>query len=249
MFTCGLAQNLDEVAEAQRLRFRVFSEELGARLAEGPTPGLDEDRFDPHCDHLLVRDAHSGRVVGTYRLLGPEGARKAGGFYADTEFDLTRLASLRASIVEIGRACVDPEHRDGAVLTRLWGGVTRYVLERGLGYVMGCASVGLGDGGRTAAAVCDRLRHEQPAPPAWRVFPHRPFPLRAVPPDPDALVPPLIRGYLRLGAYVCGDPALDEAFGTADLLMLLPVARLDARWARRYGRDVYRTRRKEPRAA
>jgi len=246
--TCGLARNPDEVVEAQRLRFRVFSEELGARLA-ATTPGLDQDRFDEHCDHLLVRDARTGQVVGTYRLLGPAAAVQAGGFYADTEFDLTRLAPLRASIVEIGRACVDPEHRDGAVLTRLWGGVTRYVLERGLAYVMGCASVGLDDGGRTAAAVCDRLRHEQPAPPAWRVFPHRPFPLHAVPRDLHAPVPPLIRGYVRLGAYVCGDPAWDEAFGTADLLMLLPVARMDARWARRYGRDVYRSRRGETRAA
>lgn len=246
--TCGIARHPDEIVEAQQLRFRVFGTELGATL-DTATPGRDEDRFDPHCDHLLVRDTSTGRVVGTYRLLSPDGAARAGGFYADTEFDLSRLAALRASTVELGRACIDPSYRDGTVLTRLWSGVTRYVLEHGFDYLMGCASIPVGDGGRTAAAVCDRLRHEQPSPPAWRVVPHRPFPLRAVPPDPDAPIPPLVRGYLRLGAYVCGDPAWDQSFGTADLLLLLPVARMDVRWLRRCGRDTYRGRRGGARAA
>lgn len=246
--TCGIARAADEVAEAQRLRYRVFREEFGSRLP-GATPGVDEDRFDAHCEHLVVRDPALGRVVGTYRLLPPDGAARAGGFYAETEFDLTRLAPLRSATLEIGRACVDPAYRNGAVLARLWSGITHYALEHALAYVMGCASISLADGGRTAAAVCDRLRHEQPAPPAWRVVPHRPFPLHTIARDPDVPLPSLIRGYLRLGAYVCGDPAWDEEFGTADLLLLLPVARMDARWVRRFGRDAYRARRAGARAA
>ncbi len=110
-----LTTDSDEVQAAQRLRHRVFADELGATL-HSPIAGLDADRFDEFCDHLVVRDDHAGEIVGTYRMLPPERARAAGGLYAESEFEVTALGPLRSSLVETGRSCVHPDHRDGAVV-------------------------------------------------------------------------------------------------------------------------------------
>jgi putative hemolysin len=226
-----LARSEDEIREAQALRYRVFAEELGARL--GPDAnGLDADDFDPHCDHLIVRDLRRDRVIGTYRILPAARARAAGGFYAEREFHLTRILSLGGGLVEVGRACVDPSYRTGGVISLLWSGLLRYLTTGGHRHVIGCASIGLDDGGPAVAALCRRLRREHSSPPEWRVFPRRPLPAHRAPTD-EAPVPPLLKGYLRLGAYVCGDPAWDPAFGTADLLVLLPMDRLSQRHASR----------------
>ena len=121
LFYC-FAQNAADIEEAQRLRYKVFAEEMGARLSTRKA-GVDEDIFDPYCDHLLVRDGDSNEVVGTYRILSPEKARKIGGFYSEGEFDLTRLAHLSDRMVEVGRSCVHPDYRSGAVITLLWAGL------------------------------------------------------------------------------------------------------------------------------
>ena len=117
----GLARSEWDVIEAQRLRYRVFAEELGARL---PTtvPGIDQDIYDPFCQHLVVRDDAEGCVVGTYRILSPENARRIGNYYSENEFDLTRLQLLRPRLVEIGRSCVHPDYRSGATIALLWSG-------------------------------------------------------------------------------------------------------------------------------
>ncbi len=226
-----LARSASDVRAAQALRYRVFVEELGARV--GPEAGgLDADDLDVHCDHLLVRDVRCDRVIGTYRILTAAGARAAGGFYAEREFHLTRVLALGSGLVEVGRACVDPAYRTGGVIALLWSGLLRYLTAGGHRHVIGCASIGLADGGPAVAALCRRLRREHSSPPEWRVFPRRPLPLHRAPTD-EAPVPPLLKGYLRLGAYVCGDPAWDPAFGTADLLVLLPMDRLSHRHASR----------------
>ncbi len=250
-FCAGLAPTEREVEEAQRLRYRVFAEELGARMPSGAA-GLDRDDLDPFCHHLLVRERASGQLVGTYRILRADGARRAGGFYAEREFDLHRLRGLGPVTVEIGRACVHPEFRQGSVITLLWAALLRYLNASDSRYVMGCASVGLAAGREAAAATCGRLCEEHLAPECWRVAPHHPFPTddwsRALAIEP----PPLIRGYLRLGAFVCGQPAWDGEFNTADLLMLLPLARLDprhARWLLRQGDATNAAGRPRDRAA
>lgn len=227
-----LARNEADVRAAQRLRWRVFVDELGARI-ESPEPGLDADRFDVHCDHLLVCETATGDVVGTYRMLPPERVGRAGGFYAESEFHLTHSVALRRRMVEVGRACVREDHRTGAVIALLWSGLLRYLVDGGHEFVVGCASIGLGDEPRSAAALCRRLVREHSSPPDWRVFPRLPLPWDAGHDGVSAPLPPLLKGYLRLGAWVCGEPAWDPAFHTADLLLLLWMERLSQRHAAR----------------
>ena len=228
-----LAETAAEIRQAQRLRYAVFAEEMGARLPGGTALGLDRDRFDPHCDHLIVRARTGGRVVGTYRILPPEGRRRAGGWYCTAEFDVGPLETFADCTAEIGRACVDPAYRSGHAISLLWGGLLRYVLQRDCKYVIGCASIGTGDGGHVAASICRRLLQHHLAPPEWHVVPRRAFVLEGWHEIPDAPLPPLLKGYLRLGAQVCGEPAWDGEFDTADLLMMLPLADTNPRYVER----------------
>jgi putative hemolysin len=228
-----IASGTQEVEAAQRLRYRVFGEELGAELPSRAS-GLDRDAFDPFCDHLVVRHARSHDVIGTYRILPAERAARAGGFYTATEFDLGRLVELPA-LVEVGRACVDPRFRNGSVLALLWAGLAAHLRARGYEHVMGCASLPANDV-RQAADACASLLREHTCPPEWRVTPHRPLPLEGADPSSHVPLPPLVRGYLRMGATVCGPPAWDPAFRTADIVMVLPMHRLERRFAARLRR-------------
>lgn len=232
-----LARTPADVRAAQRLRYDVFATEMGARL-NGPEAGIDEDRFDAHCDHLLVREAGSGDVVGTYRILGPCAARGAGGYYSEQEFEFTRLAPLRPALVEIGRSCVRADHRTGSAITLLWAGLARYMLAHGYAFLVGCASISMADGGCAAARTYRRIAARHLSPPEYRVEPFQRLPHQRVEDDPPVELPPLIRGYLSVGAYVCGEPAWDADFNTADLLMLLPLAQLNPRYARHYLGDA-----------
>jgi len=231
----GLAQCEREIHEAKKLRYRIFADELGAKLPTR-TPGVDHDIYDPYCEHLVVRDENSGAVVGTYRILSPEKARKIGGYYSENEFDLTRLLHLRPRMVEIGRSCVHPDYRTGATITLLWAGLVKYMLENRYDYLIGCASISMADGGHAAASLYSQLDANM-SPLEYRVFPRCPLPLAALKNDLPAELPPLIKGYLRAGAYVCGDPAWDPDFNTADLLMLMPMSRLDGRYAKHFIRE------------
>jgi putative hemolysin len=232
-FSAALARDATEVRKAQRLRYRVFVEEFGASIPFHEE-GLDCDEFDPHCDHLLVQDLETGEVVGTYRLLTAANAQRIGGFYSEREFHLHNLAPLRSRIIEVGRACVDPEYRSGVVIVKLWAALTKLILARGLEYAIGCGSVPLHDGGRLANSVYYALRDKCLSPEEWRVFPRNPFPLDASDLDPAPPIPALIKGYLRLGAYLCGEPAWDREFKTADLPVMLPMARMDRRYVERF---------------
>jgi len=228
----GLAHSETEILEAQKLRYRIFADELGARLPSR-TPGVDHDLYDPYCDHLIVRDEDSNRVVGTYRILPPDAARRVGGYYSETEFDLTRLQLLRESMVEIGRSCIDPDYRTGGTIALLWSGLARYMAQGNYRTLIGCASIGMADGGHIAANLYSRLG-EHMAPPEYRVFPRHPLPVERLFNDQPAELPPLIKGYLRAGAYVGGEPAWDPDFNTADLLIMMPMSRVDERYARHF---------------
>ena len=235
-YLVSLARDEYERREAQALRWKVFAGELGARLPSR-TPGIDHDVFDPHCEHLIVRDGPGGEVIGTYRMLAPEAARRIGCLYSETEFDLTRLQLVRDRTLEIGRSCIHPDHRTGAVLLLLWSGLARFMTERNCSYLAGCASMSMADGGVAAAAVAQRLSASYLAPPEYRVFPRCPLPLESLAPyaqGREAALPPLLKGYLRCGAWVCGDPAWDPDFNTADFFVFLSRARLDARYARHW---------------
>jgi putative hemolysin len=228
----GLAATESEILEAQKLRYRIFCEEMGARI-QTRVPGVDRDHFDAHCQHLIVRDETQGRIVGTYRILTPEAARKIGSYYSETEFDLTRFQHLRERLVEVGRSCIDADYRTGAVITMLWSGLSQFMHANGYEYMMGCASIGMVDGGHNAANVYTALQNLM-APVEYHVFPRNPLPVEHLATSQGAEIPPLLKGYLRVGAQVCGAPAWDPDFNTADLLILLNVARMNRRYARHF---------------
>ena len=232
-FAVTITRNRSAIEEAQRLRYRVFGRELGARLGASGR-GIDEDEFDRHCDHLVVRDVVSGAAVGTYRILPPESARATGGYYAEREFDLGRLAPLRGRMAEVGRTCVDPAYRSGVVMLLMWSTLAKYAVDSGYEHLIGCASVGLGDGGRSAASVFRLVAADGLGPEECRVFPRCPLPPEAQESGGPAPVPPLVKGYLSLGAWVCGEPAWDRDFDCADLPMLLALDRLDAKFVRHF---------------
>ena len=229
--TVGFARTESEIHDAQRLRYRIFAGEMGANLPSR-TPGIDHDIYDPYCEHLVVRDTASGEVVGNYRILSPENAQKIG-YYSENEFDLTRLQHLRPRLVEIGRSCVHPDYRNGATIALLWSGLASYMTDRGYDYLMGCASISMADGGHAAASLYNRLSGNL-GPQEYRVFPRCPLPLAALRQDSQAETPPLIKAYLRAGAWVCGEPAWDPDFNTAALPILMPMGRVSGRYAKHY---------------
>jgi len=244
----GLAKTAEEIEAAQRLRHTVFSEEYGANLNE-LVPGIDEDKFDHWCDHLLVKDSTTNQVVGTYRILRPEQAVKAGGYYAESEFDLSGLDNIRDQIVEFGRACIDAEYRSGPTLMMLWTGLSELIRSNGYKYVLGCASVSLRDDGVTAAEVWRHIGGDQYKDTKLVVTPHYPYPVDVVNSQLPANVPALVAGYLKLGVKVCGAPAWDPDFNTADFPMLLAVDQMNSRYRRRLGfeqQDATLATQKEP---
>jgi putative hemolysin len=230
-----IAEDPGQVAAAQRLRHDVFATELGATLRGATPDGRDTDRFDDFCDHLIVRDDATGLVVGTYRMMTPKAAERAGGRSGDREFDLSGLRPLRDQLVETGRSCVHPDHRSGAVVNLMWAGIARYLHLNNLRWLGGCASVPLSDGGATAAGVRARVAAGHLAPPALRVEPRRPWLAGTdLVGDPSVAVPPLLKGYLRLGSWVCGEPAYDPDFHCADFYVLFSMDRLDPRYRRHF---------------
>jgi putative hemolysin len=233
-YTLSFATSASEIEEAQRLRFKVFAEEMGARLPD-PDSGLDRDVYDGFCEHLLVREEKYGKVVGAYRLLPPEAARNVGRFYSESEFDIARLDILRESTVEAGRSCVHWEHRNGTVIMLLWSGITRFMKRYGYEHLIGCASVSLRDGGHSAANLYKSLEEKQFTAPEYRVFPKLPLPVEKLANSDDVVAPPLVKGYLRIGAKVGGAPAWDPDFNTADLFMLLSMKNMNPRYARHFG--------------
>ena len=229
----GLAQCESEIREAQKLRYRIFAEELGARL---PTrmPGIDIDLYDPYCEHLIVRDEANDRIVGTYRILSPQSAKRTGGYYSENEFDLTRLQLLREGMVEIGRSCIDPDYRTGGTIALLWSGLANYMTQGGYRTLIGCASIGMADGGHIAANLYRRLG-EHMAPPEYRVFPRHPLPVEQLFNGQPAELPPLIKGYLRLGCYIGEGAVIDRQFNTIDVLIILPVSAINERYFAHFG--------------
>lgn len=234
------ARDQEEVKQAQQLRHLVFVQEMGARLTApaGTPPGHEVDIFDAHCEHLLVRavseDGSLDEVIGTYRVLTPAAAKRAGGLYSDTEFDLTRLRPLRGRMVELGRSCVHPDWRSGGAIMALWGALTEFMVRNDLDTMVGCASVSMRDGGHMAASLWKRLRETHLAPIEYQVHPRLPLPVDDLQQDLPVEVPTLIKGYLRCGAKVLGAPAWDPDFNTADLPMMMRMQDLSARYRKHF---------------
>jgi len=251
-----LSTSRAELRQAQRLRYRVFYEEMSA------TPSLtarmkrrDEDPYDATCEHLLVVDTAAPEggsgwgqrlnVVGTYRLLPQEMAEQGGGFYSQSEYDLAPLVAAKSPnyrFLEVGRSCVLKPYRNKRTVELLWHGLWTYVREHGYDVMIGCASFEGLDPDKHAMAL-SFLHHYAGAPEAWRVRAHDRLyvPMnRMAKSEIDAkaalrALPTLIKGYLRLGAYVGDGAVIDHQFGTVDVLIVLPVERIDPRYFAHFG--------------
>ena len=214
--------------------------ELGADLpAAAMASMLDADHFDAFCDHLLVwschpEDRHDRQLVGTYRVLPPDAAKRLGGLYIDQEFDLAPLAPLRGRMIELGRACVHADWRSGGVILMLWNALGRYMVQHRFETMVGCCSMGVADGGAFASSLWYTLCSDRLAEPQWNVKPRNPLMLHEPQGDcaliPLRDMPPLIKGYLRGGAAVLGPPAYDASFHTADFPIMMRTAAMAARY-------------------
>ena len=227
-YALRLARNDAEVQAAQILRFQVFNLELREGLDQSYATGRDEDPFDAVCDHLLVEHVPSGQVVGTYRLQTGRSAAVNLGYYSEQEFEFRPFEAMRSQMIELGRACVHWQHRNLVVLGLLWKGVADYAQAHGGRYLIGCSSLTTQDSAVAASAYSEMCRKHL-APAAWQT---RPWPayecsLRELAPE-AASIPKLLRAYLSLGAKICGPPALDRIFKTADFLTLLDLEALPA---------------------
>lgn len=231
------ARHQDEVRQAQRLRYQVFALEMGATLPK-ILPGHDVDLFDDYCEHLLVRDVASQEVIGTYRVLTPTQATRVGSTYSDLEFDLTRLRSLRARMVELGRSCVHAEHRHGGVILALWGALAEFMGRNQLDTMIGCASIPMQhngvSNGHAAASIWRQVRKTHLAAIEYHVTPRLALPVERLDSSLHVEPPALIRGYLRLGAKVLGAPAWDPDFNSADLPMMMRIADLPPRYLKHF---------------
>lgn len=228
-----LADTDEEIRECQRLRYSVFSEELGAIL-DTTIQGVDEDPFDSLCKHLLVRETRSGEIVGTTRLLIGGGSDSNTHFYSETEFDIKNVIELPGRIMEVGRTCIHPNYRNGSTIAVLWQGIARMMVLNDVDYIIGCASIPLNDGGGNATAVINRLREKCLATPDLRVYPRKMLPKPVTDSVGTARFPSLLKAYLRLGAVICGEPYWDAQFNVADVFVLLNRDQIDSRYARHF---------------
>ena len=246
-----LARTAAEIRRAQKLRYDVFYKEMSA-VADTALyfARRDIDLFDAVCDHLLVID-HAARklhkapaIVGTYRLLRQDIAERTGGFYSAGEFDVGSLVARHRDLkfLELGRSCVQPPYRNKRTVELLWHGIWAYVLEHRMDVMIGCASLDGTDPDRLALPL-SFLHHYGRAPEPWRTMalPHRYLELNRMPKaavSPKTalqLLPPLIKGYLRLGAFVGDGAVIDRQFGTTDVLIILPVSAIRARYLAHFG--------------
>lgn len=237
-FAVKIAEHHSELQDALRLRFEVFNEELKEGLASSFSSGLDWDEYDSYCDHLIVVDTDSGRVVGTYRLLPGFVAENNIGYYSEGEFELTLIKSLPGEKLELGRSCVHRDYRNTRVISLLWSGIARYVDLHNMRHLFGCASLHTSN----PEEVCSVYSY-------LRAFHHAEHHLAVTPLKKPAgfsalhgiakeeafdKMPPLVKGYVRLGAKICGEPAYDEEFGTTDFFFILDVGELLSRYKKKY---------------
>jgi len=245
-----LAETWDEVDAALALRYRIFFEEMKANA----TPGIvlkqrDVDEFDPYCDHLLVIDNALGAgpesVVGTYRMLRRRGAAKVGRFYSSSEYDVQPIINHPGDILEMGRSCIDSRHRTRAAMQLLWRGVTAYVLANRIDILFGCASLH-GTDPSTMALPLSYLYHNHLAPEGLRpvALPARHVGMNLMPKEAiDAKaamrdLPPMIKGYLRLGGVVGDGAVVDHDFNTVDVLVYVDMLKVSEKYMRHYTRNI-----------
>lgn len=235
------ARNFAEIDAAMKLRFEVFNLELNEGLSGSYERGYDTDAYDAYCDHLIVEDTETGRVVGTYRLLLRSRADRNIGFYSENEFDISNLKSIPGEILELGRSCIAASHRSFATISLLWAAISKYAAAHGVNYMFGCASLHSSDRDEVRR-VYSHLSRNHMAPERFRVHPLDSCRMEMggeVSEESDIRdgmrkTPAILKGYLRAGAVICGPPAYDAEFGTADLLVLHEMSGMTSRYRNHY---------------
>lgn len=229
-----LARDEATIEAAQRLRYDIFAREMGANITG--RDGRDIDRYDAFCRHLVVRDKAGGQIVGAYRLTTIDAAEANGGWYSASEFDLGNIEHILPKTVELGRACVHKDYRSGSTISLLWMGLTQFMKLNGLEYMIGCGSISMADGGHEAASLFREIRQNHYAPEEYRVYPLDPVPLAELDQNLSVTPPALLKGYLRAGVWICGEPHWDRDFNTADMLVMMPMWRINPRYAKHFVR-------------
>ena len=245
-----LALAEDEVDAALALRYRVFFEEMGARPdAAAASTKRDRDAYDPVADHLLVLDHDLGEgaagVVGTYRLIRKPAAERIGRFYTESEYDIAPLLASGLTLLELGRSCVAPDYRTRGTLQLLWRGIASYVFGHGIDLMFGCASLPGTDPDALAAPLTYRaMNHAAPPELCPRALPERRVEMRRLPPERVdaravlAALPPLLKGYLRLGGFVGEGAVIDAEFNTTDVCVMVRTAMVTEKYLKHYERQV-----------
>jgi len=240
-FRVKIAETEQEVTAAQKLRFEVFNLEMNEGLNTSWETGLDQDQFDKHSDHLIVIDRNCDKVVGTYRMLKKSVANSNGGFYSEGEFDLTNLKNLPDEILEMGRSCVLKEYRSSGVINLLWVGIAKYLELSRAKYMFGCGSLHTHDVNEVNE-IFSYLKTKYYADEQYRVYPLEKCVIPGLKDDVPLddtrgilkKIPPLLKGYFRTGALICGEPAMDAEFGTTDFFILLPTESITKRYQNHY---------------
>lgn len=243
-FTVKLAENHEEVEAAQRLRYEVFNLEQGRGLESSDKYGIDFDEFDEYCLHLLVIERTKQEVVGTYRAHLGCIANSAKGFYSSKEYDIRGLYKVADKCLELGRTCISPEFRTGAAVSLLWGAITELLVRAKLIYMLGCVSLETTDP-KIGWALYEYISKKHPANKNFTVTPRPGFILKRpakheikkLLSNEDLIkktIPPLFKGYLRLGGSICGEPVLDKEFGTIDFFIMVDINKVPERYIRHF---------------
>jgi putative hemolysin len=229
-----LAEHIDDIVLAQRLRYEVFNLELHEGLPSAFETGLDADEFDEVCDHLIVRDRETSHVVGTYRMQTGGSAARNRGYYSEREFNFAPFEPVRSEVLELGRACVAAAHRNYTVLGLLWKGIATYAQQHGARYLVGCSSL-TSQNEAAGLVVYRQLAPSHLVDSRWQTRPLPGWRCSALNGNSVPLpVPKLMRAYLALGAKICGDPAIDREFSTIDFLTWLDLRTLPIRALQRF---------------
>jgi len=230
-FSISIANDSKSIDECLRLRHEVFATEMGAKL-HNIEPGLDRDQFDEHCKHLMVIEKLTDRVVATTRLLFSSDINKTGQFYSETEFDISNIHDLQGSIIEIGRTCIHHQFRKGIVLSKLWQGIASIIAITKIDYLIGCASIPLSHGDQYLNSLMHYIYINHYSSSKQRVHPLVKLNTIKSIYSGDIIVPALLKGYLRHGAVICGEPFYDKDFGVADVFVFLDCNKLTGRYSK-----------------
>ena len=229
------ASNAEDIKRVQRFRFKVFSEDYTPQFPQAHL-GLDQDVFDPICDHLLIFESATQEIVGCYRIIPPSAAQEIGSMYCDSLFDLTPLQAIRGKMVEMDRSCIAKNYRNGSIILLMWKLIFNYLKQHDYEYIIGCSSMSIEDGGHAAVALYQQLIEAQHFSADYIIHANTPIDLDISPAKGKVSIPPILKGYLNVGAKVCSEPAFDPLFNTADFLTILKVCEMKPKYAQRFSR-------------